>query len=104
MGLILRTMASWQLEKYARFHGKSDRDVNETDPEGDWQGLASSPKDIIHMAVEQPANLTIKRGAEVLESFTLLQSTNTFKVVARDDCMLFYCKSEQSLRRFRVKF
>jgi len=98
-------MTSWQLEKYARFLGNSERDVYESEPEVDWDYFELGfPSDTIYIAVEQPANLTIKRGIDVLESFTLLQSTDTFKVVARDDCMLFYCKNEQNVRRFRVKF
>ena len=42
----------------------------------------------------------------MLESFSLIHTSKSLKVVSRDDCMLFYYNNpkSQSVRRFRIKF
>ncbi|XP_057309803.1 meiotic recombination protein REC114-like [Hydractinia symbiolongicarpus] len=94
----------WNVEKYARFKKDPPKDFIASSQIGGWQQFTSSASKPITIGIKSPLNVILQAGSEVLESFTLLQSSKWLKAIARKDNMLFFYRLQNSVRRFRIKF
>ncbi|XP_065661628.1 meiotic recombination protein REC114 isoform X2 [Hydra vulgaris] len=95
----------WKIEKYGRFK-KANPNIylTESNKCGEWEILESLSSKPILLSVVPPLNLILKFGSEVLESFTLLETSNWLRAISKSDSMLFFYKIKNEFRRFRIKF
>jgi len=99
-------IGSWNIDFYARFkeHHLNKPDGNNRQASGSWQQLTSSVEKPIKVSLQQPLNIIVQYGSDVLESFTIAESKKWLKTIARDNSMLFFYKLKNTVRRFRLKF
>jgi len=92
---------SWKLEKYGRFVQANDLN---TQSQGKWQFFTKTPTKALVVSLKKPLNLVIQHGAEILESFNLIKTKEWIKAINKSDTIMFLCKSEEKIHRFRIKF
>ncbi|XP_066919279.1 meiotic recombination protein REC114-like [Clytia hemisphaerica] len=98
----MTTEKVWKLEKYGRFVQSNNQ--NTQGIQGKWQLYSSTEDAPLCISLKRPLNLILQHGKEVLESFSLIKSKEWLKVINKTDSVLFLCKKEDKVRRFRIKF